>query len=162
MKLAVTGGSGGIARAVVSAALARGNAVVSIDRVPPPAHTAAADRFAFREAEMSDYETLVDAFAGCDGLIHLAGIPAPFTRPDHVVHNNNVVGSYNAMRAAIACNVTRICQASSVNAIGLTFTRKPQFDYFPVDEVPPQLYRGAVRPLEMDLRAAGRYLRSAL
>ena len=136
MKLAVTGGSGGIGRAVIAAALTRGDHVVSLDRVTPP-DTAAVDRFEFRQAEMSDYDKLVAAFAGCDGLIHLAGIPSPFTLPDHVVHNNNVVGSYNAMRAAVECNISRICQASSVNAIGLTYTRHPRFDYFPVDEHHP-------------------------
>jgi UDP-glucose 4-epimerase len=50
------------------------------------------------------------------------------------VHNNNVVGSYNALRAAAEHRIMRICQASSVNAIGLSFSRAPRFDYFPIDE----------------------------
>jgi UDP-glucose 4-epimerase len=64
----------------------------------------------------------------------MAAIPAPFRHPDHEVHNNNVVGSYNALRAAVEQGITRICQASSVNAIGLSFSRVASFDYFPVDE----------------------------
>src|SRR5690606_37345296 len=64
-------------------------------------------------------------------------IPAPFRDPDHIVHNNNVVGSYNALRAAVEHGIMRICQASSVNAIGLSFSREAHFDYFPIDEEHP-------------------------
>jgi len=64
----------------------------------------------------------------------MAAIPAPIGRLDHHVHNTNVVGSYNALRAAVENGVTRVCQASSVNAIGLSFSRAAHFDYFPLDE----------------------------
>jgi UDP-glucose 4-epimerase len=67
----------------------------------------------------------------------MAAIPSPFHLPDHIVHNNNVVGSYNALRAAVEHGIMRICQASSVNAIGLSYSRAPRFDYFPVDETHP-------------------------
>lgn len=60
-----------------------------------------------------------------------------FRDPDHVVHNNNVVGSYNALRAAVEVGIWHIVQASSVNAIGLSFSREPHFDYFPIDEAHP-------------------------
>jgi UDP-glucose 4-epimerase len=85
-------------------------------------------------AEVTDYDALVAAFAGCDAVIHMAAIPAPFRDPDHIVHNNNVVGSYNALRAAVEHGIMRICQASSVNALGLSFSREAHFDYFPLDE----------------------------
>jgi len=74
---------------------------------------------------------------GCDALVHMAAIPSPMRDPDHVVHNNNVVGSYNALRAAIECGINRVCQASSVNAIGLSFSREAHFDYLPLDEQHP-------------------------
>jgi UDP-glucose 4-epimerase len=67
----------------------------------------------------------------------MAAIPAPGRHPDHEVHNNNVVGSYNAMRAAVEVGISRICQASSVNATGLAYSRWPRFDYFPLDEEHP-------------------------
>ena len=47
------------------------------------------------------------------------------------------MGSYNALRAAVEHGITRICQASSVNAIGLSYSRAPRFDYFPIDEQHP-------------------------
>jgi nucleoside-diphosphate-sugar epimerase len=134
MKIALTGGSGSIGRAIIAQALCRGDTIVSIDRVAPAEEH---EGVRFVNADMSDYETLLAAFDGCDALIHMAAIPSPFRLPDHVVHNNNVVGSYNAMRAAIEVGIRHICQASSVNAIGLSYSRAARFDYFPVDEQHP-------------------------
>lgn len=133
MKIAVTGGTGGVGRAIVTEALSQGHSVVSIDRVEP-ADFQEQDNLKFILADAAEYEQLVSAFKGCDALIHMAAIPAPGKDPDHVIHNNNVVGSYNALLAAVENGIMRICQASSVNAIGLTFSRTPRFDYFPVDE----------------------------
>ena len=48
------------------------------------------------QADITDYAALENAFRGCDAVVHMAAIPAPGHLPDHVVHNNNVVGSYNA------------------------------------------------------------------
>jgi nucleoside-diphosphate-sugar epimerase len=136
MKIAVTGATGGIGSAVAALALERGHSVVSIDRVAPP-EPRSDGRLQFVSADVADYDALVAAFEGCDALVHMAAIPAPGRHTDHVVHNNNVVGSYNALRAAIERGITRICQASSVNAIGLSFSRAPRFDYFPIDEEHP-------------------------
>lgn len=86
---------------------------------------------------VADYGAVARAFAGCDALIHLAAIPQPGGHPDHEVHNTNVVGSYNAPRAAVDAGMTRICQASSVNAIGHAFSRRARYDYFPLDEAHP-------------------------
>ncbi|KAB0677429.1 NAD(P)-dependent oxidoreductase [Aureimonas leprariae] len=131
----MTGANGRIAGAVAAFALADGHSVVAIDRTPPSA--APADGTRAVTLDMTDYDAVLAALKGCDALIHLAAIPVPFKQPDHKVHNNNVVGSYNAMRAAVECGIDRICQASSVNAIGLSFSRKAHFDYFPLDEAHP-------------------------
>jgi nucleoside-diphosphate-sugar epimerase len=136
VKIALTGGSGGIGRAIAAELLRRGHGVVSIDRTPA-ADLQERENLCFVQAEIGDYERLVDAFSGCDALIHMAAIPSPRGHPDHIVHNNNVVGSYNALRAAVEHGIMRICQASSVNAIGLSFSRAPRFDYFPIDEEHP-------------------------
>jgi UDP-glucose 4-epimerase len=133
VRIAVTGGSGRVGTAVVEAALARGDSVVNVDRTAGPARAGVTAVV----ADTADYDGLARAFAGCDALIHLAAIAVPFDDPDHVVHNANVVGSYNALRAAIAAGITRLCQASSVNAVGLSYSRAPRFDYFPIDEAHP-------------------------
>ncbi|GAB4431777.1 MAG: NAD(P)-dependent oxidoreductase [Chloroflexi bacterium OHK40] len=133
MHIVITGASGGIGRAVVSLALAEGHSVTAIDRTPPPEPSPAT----FVALDMADYEGIERALRGADALIHLAAIPSPGRHPDHVVHNNNVVGSYNALRAAAEVGIRRVCQASSVNAIGHSYSRNPRYDYFPIDEAHP-------------------------
>jgi UDP-glucose 4-epimerase len=134
MRIALTGGSGLVGRAIMREALAQGHTIVSIDRVG--LETKSADGISVT-ADVTDYGALLDAMTGCDALIHMAAIPKPFRDPDHIVHNNNVVGSYNALRAAAEHGITRVCQASSVNAVGLSYSRAPRFDYFPLDEAHP-------------------------
>jgi nucleoside-diphosphate-sugar epimerase len=134
MRIAITGGGGRIGRALTELALTQGHTVVSLDRVAPEETNPSTT---FIQADMADYDVLTQAFDGCDALVHLAAIPSPRGHPDHIVHNNNVVGSYNALRAAIEVGIRRICQASSINAIGSAYSRKPRYDYFPIDERHP-------------------------
>ena len=136
MKIAVTGGSGRIGKAIVDMALTRGDSVVSIDRVNPE-DNAAQSNITYIQADITDYTAFENALRGCDALVHMAAIPAPGHHPDHEVHNNNVIGSYNALRAAVEVGIYRVCQASSVNATGLSYSRRPRFDYFPLDEDHP-------------------------
>ena len=136
MKIAVTGGSGRIGRAVIDMALTRGDSVVSIDRVHPEGH-ADPSNITFIQTDITDYSAFENALRGCDALVHMAAIAAPGYHPDHEVHNNNVTGSYNALRAAVEVGIQRVCQASSVNATGLAYSRWPRFDYFPLDEEHP-------------------------
>ena len=139
MKIAITGTAGRVGRAIALEALKQGHSVVGIDRIVEN-EPIADGNYRFIVAEMTDYDQVLKAFAGCDALVHMAAIPAPFSHPDHEVHNNNVVGSYNALRAAVENGIMRICQASSVNAIGLSFSRAPRFDYFPLDENHPHYH----------------------
>jgi nucleoside-diphosphate-sugar epimerase len=133
MKIAITGSSGGVGRAIIREAKKQGHELVCIDRVAAP-ETEETAGLHFIQADMGEYDKLVAAFAGCDAVIHMAAIPSPGQHPDHVVHNNNVVGSYNALQAAVDNGIMRICQASSVNAIGHSYSRNPRYDYFPIDE----------------------------
>lgn len=133
MRIAVTGAAGRIGRAVVDLAQARGHEVVALDRegthAPnhPERHT----------VDVTDHRALVEAIEGCDAVVHLAAITGPGHLPDDVVHDHNVVGSYHALRAAAEVGISRVCQASSVNAIGGRFSRVAHYDYFPVDEHHP-------------------------
>lgn len=98
MKIAVTGGRGRIGRAITEGALQRGHSVVNIDRIGPDEPPAEGEirlplpegNVTYLTADAGNYDDLLAAFAGCDALIHMAAIPAPFRHPDHEVHNNNV------------------------------------------------------------------------
>ena len=117
MKIAITGGRGRIGRVTTELALAQGHTVVSIDQtaVPADGSTGAVTHV---QANVGKYDELEQAMWGCNAIIHLGAIISPFGFPDHVVHNNNVTGSYNALSAAARIGNNRVCQASSVNATG--------------------------------------------
>ncbi len=136
MRIAITGGSGRIGKAIQNLVLAEGHNAVSIDQTVP-AQPDDQPSVTFIQADITNYDEMLKAMTGCDGLIHMAAIPSPGHHPDHVVHNNNVTGSYNALRAAAELGIKKVCQASSVNATGMTYSRWSTFDYFPLDEKHP-------------------------
>jgi nucleoside-diphosphate-sugar epimerase len=142
-RVAVTGAAGRIGRGVLDLLLDRRVAVVAIDsRMPPDESPTGPDESStgnvvWVQADMTDYPAVVKALNGCDGLVHMAAIARPGVLEDAVVHGNNVVGSYNVLRAAVEVGITRMCQASSVNAIGCAWSRSPRYDYFPLDENHP-------------------------
>ena len=132
MKIAITGARGVVGRATAALALEEGHSVVQIDRMPDPAGNEDV-----LQIDVTNFESLAAGLRGCDALIHLAAINGPGRDPDHVVHNNNVVASYNALRAAAEVGIDRVCQASSINAIGGRFSRRAGYEYFPLDERHP-------------------------
>jgi UDP-glucose 4-epimerase len=131
MNIALTGAAGRIGSAVARAAVAAGHTVVGIDHVAPREPIEGVRHLT---VDVTNYEALENAMLGCRALIHLAAIAASVGQLPHVVHNTNVMASYNALAAAARLGMRKVVQASSVNAIGLVFSRDPKFDYFPVDE----------------------------
>jgi UDP-glucose 4-epimerase len=156
VRVAVTGAGGRLGAKVVALLIERGHSVVAIDRRAPDASGDGAGGRArgtegqaddgggragsgtdWLSVEVTDYAALLAALEGCDALVHLAAFPGPGQAPTWTVHHNNVVASYNALYAAASLGIGRICQASSVNAIGGAYSRAPRFDYFPLDEDHP-------------------------
>jgi UDP-glucose 4-epimerase len=134
MKIAVTGGTGKLGSALIPYLLSEGHTVSSLDtRLPETTH----DGLESLQVEMTDALAVLHAFKGCDAVIHLAAIPSPRLAPAHVVHHNNSQGSYNVLWAAAELGIWRVCLASSINAIGGVYSRKPRYDYFPLDEDHP-------------------------
>jgi nucleoside-diphosphate-sugar epimerase len=136
MRIAVTGAGGRLGSLVVSRASACEHEVIAIDRtaIGLPDHTSVVRSYTF---DLTDYGSLVSALRGCDALIHLAAYVNPWLAPEPTVHNANVVSSYNALAAAEANGIRRVCLASSVNAIGGFYSSVPRYDYFPIDEEHP-------------------------
>ncbi|HUG33511.1 MAG TPA: NAD(P)-dependent oxidoreductase [Anaerolineales bacterium] len=131
MRIAVTGGNGDMGRSLIPYLIEQDHTVVSIDRALPSTHMAKVN---FLTADTRDFGQFIASIRGCDALVHLAAIRAPGNYPDPVVYADNTVGSYNALSAASALGIKRVCLASSINAIGGAFSRAPRYDYFPVDE----------------------------
>ncbi|KAJ7127120.1 NAD(P)-binding protein [Mycena epipterygia] len=141
-KVAITGSNGSVGKRAVLRALEHGYQVVGIDHSP----LATADdrelgkNFSFLQVDLRDYNATLKAFAlpGCEAIIHLAAFPNP---KDYkvVVHNSNVVISWNVFRAAAELGINRIAQASSVNVITMVYSQGPRFEFFPIDESHPCL-----------------------
>lgn len=134
MRIAVTGGNGDMGRSLIPYLLEQSHTVVSIDRTLPATHMRGVDCLI---ADTRDFGQFAASIRGCDALIHLAAIRAPLNHPDPVVYADNTVSSYNALSAASALGIKRVCLASSINAIGGAFSRSPRYDYFPLDEQHP-------------------------
>jgi UDP-glucose 4-epimerase len=138
MKIAITGGNGGLGRSLVPTLLDQGHEVTSIDLSLPsksfPRPTPSAN---YLIANVTDFGELVSSVQGCDAIIHLAAHISPMRSPHPVVYSENTTGSYNVLYAAAILGIKRVCLASSINAIGGVYSRTPRYDYFPVDEQHP-------------------------
>ena len=105
MKIAVTGANGTIGKRLCSA-LAERDAVVRID-------LADADVV----ADVRDLAAMEIAFAGCDAVVHLAGVVAVEADWESV-STTNIGGTYNVYEAARRCGVKRLIFASSNHCVG--------------------------------------------
>lgn len=122
-KICVTGGSGGAGNAVIEHLLAQGYDCVNIDiKAPKTRHCA------FHEVDMTDYKSVYDAMAGCDGLVHFAGNPEPdFNHWASAARfNNNTVALFNAFNAAQAHGIKKVVWASSETIFGFPFETNRQ------------------------------------
>jgi UDP-glucose 4-epimerase len=74
-----------------------------------------------------------------DGIMHIGGIRSPVGLDPRLVHNINTTASYNVLQTAAARGVNRIVQASSCNALGLSWTSAEHWglDFVPINETHP-------------------------
>ena len=133
-RIAVTGGSGKLGRAVVADLREHGYDVVVLDAVVPPGWTEGVTRI-----DMTDYGQVLGAFTrlddrydSLDGVVHLAAIPAPGMAPNAATFANNVVSTYNVFEAARVAGITNVVWASSETVLGLPLDTPPP--YLPIDE----------------------------
>ena len=85
MKIAITGARGTVGQEVVKLCAKAGYSTVQVNRTDEKNN-------GFKDTEMrtadaaADYDATVEAFKGCDAVIHLAAIPNPVDKADHVVY----------------------------------------------------------------------------
>jgi len=133
-RIAVTGGMGKLGRAVVADLREHRYEVVVLDQVVPAGWTEGVTR-----VDLTDYGQVLgaltrvdDRYAGVDGVVHLAAIPAPGMAPNAATFANNVVSTYNVFEAARVAGITNIVWASSETVLGLPLDTPPP--YLPIDE----------------------------
>jgi nucleoside-diphosphate-sugar epimerase len=105
-KIAVTGANGTIGSSLC-ADLARDHEIVKIDL-----------RDADVNADVRDFDAMLGALAGCESVIHLAGVVAVDADWDSV-YSVNIGGTYNVYEAARRNGLRRIVFASSNHCVGM-------------------------------------------
>jgi nucleoside-diphosphate-sugar epimerase len=151
-RIAVTGGSGKLGRAVIADLTAHGNEVVNLDvAAPRPA----------LKIDLTDYGQTVEALTAIDdrydkidAVVHLAAIPAPGLIPNAATFHHNITATYNVFSAARLAGITNVVWASSETVLGLPFRTPPP--YIPVDEgypARPESTYSLVKHLEEQMAA---------
>ncbi len=126
-RYAVTGGAGFIGSHLVDDLLAHGHDVACIDNFATgrPANLTAArrsSRFALHELDIAgDVDALASAFAGADGVFHLAGLAdiVPSIERPGDYFRANVDGTYRVCEAVRAAGVPKIVYAASSSCYGI-------------------------------------------
>ena len=130
MKVVVTGGSGLLGQQVIAELAAAGHQPFNLDRKAHPQ--------GFRPTWIADLRSegsLYQAFAGAQGVIHLAAHVAPGLAPDCTTFNDNVALTYNVFQAAADMGVSRVVFVSSIGAYGYLYGPVGVApDYLPIDE----------------------------
>jgi len=140
-RILVTGAGGKLGQAVVEELVTHDYDVVGADRRPPPVQRPGAR---FTEVELGDVGQVAAAMSGARAVIHLGAIPGPNRHPDDVVFGNNTLATFAVLQAAGLLGVRKAVIASSISALGPSFSPEPTTPlYAPVDEDHPLLVADA-------------------
>ena len=138
MKVVVTGSGGKVGRATVAALMDAGHTVRAVDVFPPTFERPEPDDPEYIQANMTDAGDAFAVVRGMDAVVHAAALPEPTHNPPHVVFQNNLMGVFNAIEAAIRFEVPRFVNITSETVPGFFFPERDFLpDYVPVDEEHP-------------------------
>ena len=135
MRIAVTGAAGQLGRWLVDRARRAGHEVVAVEL--PAVVGQHSDGVRWRGADLTVLDEARAALAGVHAVAHLGALTSPGAAPEPEVHRTNVEATYNVLLAAEEHGLASVCTASSINAIGGIYSRRPRYDYFPLDEEHP-------------------------
>jgi UDP-glucose 4-epimerase len=163
----VTGGAGFIGSHLSDGLLAAGHTVVVVDNFVTGRAANLNDargnpRFLLRDLDIAgDPGALADAFAGADGVFHLAGLAdiVPSIERPGDYYRANVLGTFQVCEAARAAGVRKLVYAASSSCYGIpevyptpeTAPTQPQYPYALTKELGERLvmHWGAVYGLDV-------------
>ena len=138
MRVLVTGARGKVGRATVAALLEAGHEVRATDLSPPVFERPDPGEPEYVQADLTDAGDAFAVVRGAEAVVHAAAIPEPTHNPPHVVFQNNLMATFNALEAAIRFGVSRFVNISSETVPGFFFAERGFLpDYVPVDEEHP-------------------------
>lgn len=143
MRIAVTGGSGLVGRAIVRRLKERHDVVnVDLSYLGPagvehsPDEPTASVRYA--PTDILDLAALTRAVDGAQAIVHAAAIPGPTFGSEDDILEVNVEGTRNVALAAGKAGARRIVFISSESILGFVFSEgRVRPGYLPVDEAHP-------------------------
>lgn len=113
----VTGATGHVGNVIVRELLARGRTVKALMRK-------ISNNSVFEDLEVEkvigdilDLDSLIKAFTNADVVFHSAAIISIMPGRNRFIHETNVVGTQNVIKACIKCGVKRLVYISSIHAI---------------------------------------------
>lgn len=112
-RVAVTGACGRLGRSVVAVLRNAGHEVHALDRTT--------DGGPFDHAiDLTDVEVTRETLHGIapEGVVHLAAIAVPFSRPEHEIFSTNTSMAYGVLDAAVAAGARHVLVASSPTVLG--------------------------------------------
>jgi dihydroflavonol-4-reductase len=118
MRVFVTGGSGLLGSALITALLQRGDQVVALARSDESAAKLTTRGAEVRRGEVYDEPALTAAMAGCDLAFNVAGINKFCLSDPTEMMRANVDGAVAAVRAAKAAGLPRLVHTSSAATLG--------------------------------------------
>jgi nucleoside-diphosphate-sugar epimerase len=134
MRVLMTGGTGDVGKAAVQLLAQRGFSV----RVVGRSKNVAIPNAEYAACDIADYSRLREMVRGFDAVVHLAAVRNPFDAPSEQVFLANAQGTFNVYKACEEEGIQRVVQASSINALGTYYGKRPaQIRYLPVDEQHP-------------------------
>ena len=138
MRVLVTGSAGKVGRAAVAALQQNGHEVRATDLLPPVFERPEDTDPEYIQADMTDAGDASAVVHGVDAVVHAAALPEPTHNPPQTVFQNNLMGVFNTLEAAIRLGVRRYVNISSETVPGFFFPERPFLpDYVPVDEDHP-------------------------
>jgi nucleoside-diphosphate-sugar epimerase len=148
MLVLVSGAAGLIGSHVMVALLKDGHSILATDINPLPSVVTDQiepylDRVTVITGDLCNVKFIDELFDAApspvEGVMHIGGIRSPVGLDPRLVHSINVVAAYNVMQTAAARGVRRMVQASSCNALGLSWTMPEHWglDFVPVNESHP-------------------------
>jgi UDP-glucose 4-epimerase len=128
MRVLVTGARGKVGKAAGAALMEAGHEVWAADLSPPVFERPVEGEPEYVQADVADAGEMFAVVRGMEAVVHAAAIPEPTHNPPHVVFQNNLMGVFNALEAAIRFGVSRFVNISSETVPGFFF---PERDFLP-------------------------------
>lgn len=114
----VTGGTGVVGSSLIARLLEQGREVRALARSEQAAQTLSRAGTTPVMGDITQADSLPEAFAGCELVYHVAGLVEFCPREPHLLYEVNAGGTRNVMRAARRAGAQRVVYTSSVTALG--------------------------------------------